>query len=98
MDRTAEIQWMLGGLTPAEFVELPLEERNEVYKRYLVKEDGYVQIEEGDDSDFFNPTIAKGVILRQEYFMGSDAAGRQIVQEARQVYYTHNIFTVRSHW
>jgi hypothetical protein len=88
---------MLRGLTPAEFIKLPLNERRKVYRRYLVKE-GYVQIEEGDDDDSFNPTIANGVLLRQEYMVGSDAASKQIVQEAREVYYTENTFTVRSHW
>jgi hypothetical protein len=97
MDHKAQVQQMLKGLTPAEFVKLPLEQRNKIYERYLVK-DGYVQIEEGDDEDFFNPTIAKGVLLRQEYMVGSDAAGQQIAREAREVYYTQNTFTVRSHW
>lgn len=32
---------MLMGLALAEFVKLPLEQRNEVYERYLAK-DGYV--------------------------------------------------------
>jgi len=97
MDHAAKVQQMLKGLTPAEFVKLPLDERNKVYKRCLVK-DGYVQIEEGDDEDFFNPTIADGVLLRQEYMVGSDAAGQQIAREAREVYYSQNTFTVRSHW
>lgn len=38
------------------------------------------------------------LILRQEYFIGADAVGRQIVGEARKVYYTQNTFAVRSHW
>lgn len=97
MDHRAQVQKMMMGLTSAEFVKLPLEQRNEVYERYLVK-DGYVQIEEGDDDDSFNPSIAKGVLLRQEYIVGSDAAGKQIAQEAREFYYGQNTFTVRSHW
>ncbi|KAL5346551.1 hypothetical protein ACLOAV_008822 [Pseudogymnoascus australis] len=66
--------------------------------RYLVKEDDYVHIEEGDDDDFFNEEIAEGALLRQEYFMGDDEAGKQLVKEARQIYYGENTFTVRSHW
>jgi hypothetical protein len=69
---------MLKGLTLAEFIKLPLNECKEVYRRYLVKE-GYVQIEEGDDDDFFNLTIVDGVLLRQEYIVGSDTASKQIV-------------------
>jgi hypothetical protein len=88
---------MLKDLTTAKFVKLSSDERNKVYKRHLVK-DGYVQIEEGDDEDFFNPTIADGVLLRQECMIGSDDTGKQIAAEAREVYYSQNTFTVRSHW
>lgn len=63
-------------MTPAQFVELPLEERNDVYARRLVVKDGYVLIEEGYDEDVLNPEIAQGIILRQEHFMGADAVGR----------------------
>lgn len=88
---------MMKGLTSADFIKLPLAQRNKVYKRYLMK-NGYVIIEEGDEEDFFNPTIADGVLLRQEYMVGDDAAGKQIAREAREFYYTQNTFTVRSHW
>jgi hypothetical protein len=88
---------MLRAHTPAEFVKLPLGERNAVYKRHLVTEN-MVQIEEGDDDDFFNPELAKGVLLRQEYMVGDDEAGKQIAKEAREMYYGQNTFTVRSHW
>ena len=88
---------MLHGHTAAEFVKLPVEERNAVYERHLVTED-MVQIEEGDDDDFFNPELANGVLLRQEYMVGNDEAGKQIAKEAREMYYKQNTFTVRSHW
>lgn len=88
---------MLGGKTPAQFMKLPKESRNEVFRRHLVQED-YVQIEEGDEEDFFNPKLADGVLLRQEYFMGNDEVGKQLVEEAREIYYAENTFTVRSHW
>ena len=74
-----------------------MEERNAVYKRHLVTEN-IVQIEEGDDDDFFNPELTKGVLLRQEYIVGDDEAGKQITKEAREMYYSHNTFTIRSHW
>ena len=32
-------------------------------------------IEEGDEEDFFNPKIADGVLLRQQYCIGNDEAG-----------------------
>jgi hypothetical protein len=88
---------MLRGHTPAEFVKLPLGERNAVYERHLVTEN-MVQIEEGDDDDFFNPELARGVLLRQEYAVGEDEAGKRIAKEARETYYSRNTFTVRSHW
>lgn len=94
-----KVRQMLGGKPPSEFIKLPIRKRQEVIRRYLVKEDDYVQIEEGDDDDFFNEEeIAQGDLLRQEYFMGDDEAGKQLVKEARQIYYAENMFTVRSHW
>jgi hypothetical protein len=97
MDHQAQVRQMLRRHTPAEFVKLSLEERNAVYERHLVTEN-MVQIEEGDDDDFFNPELAKGVLLRQEYMVGDDEAGKQIAKEAREMYYSQNTFTVRSHW
>ncbi|KAJ9640278.1 hypothetical protein H2199_005817 [Coniosporium tulheliwenetii] len=98
MERDTKVRRILNGLSPAEFASLPLEARHEVYTRHLVKENGRVLIDEADDEDFLNPEIAQGVILRQEYFMGADAVGRRIVEEAREVYYTQNTFAVQSHW
>ena len=72
---------MLKGLTLAKFIKLPLDKRKKVYRRYLVKE-GYVQIEEGGNNDFFNPTIANGVLLKQEYIVGSNTTSKQIMQKA----------------
>jgi len=96
-----EAQRMLGSLTPGAFLKLPREAREEVYVRRLVKEGEYVLIDEGDDEDdedSFNPEIARGVILRQAYFVGGGEVGSQIAEEAREVYYTRNTFEVRSHW
>jgi hypothetical protein len=39
MDHKAKAQRMLKGLTPAEFIKLPLEQRNKIYKRYLVQDE-----------------------------------------------------------
>lgn len=98
MANLATVQQMLGDLTPADFICLPRDARDKVYQRHLVKTTGHVIIDEADDDDSLNPTIAKGVILRQEYFVGSDVAGCQIAEEARETYYTQNSFQVRSHW
>lgn len=62
-----------------------------------MKEDDYVQIEEGDDDDFFNEEIAQGALLQQEYVIGEDETRKQLVKEAREIYYRENTFTVRSH-
>jgi hypothetical protein len=97
MDRQAKIRQMLGGKTPAEFAKLQPERRKAVLRRHLVQEQ-LVAIEEGDDDDECNPKIANGVILRQEYYMGDDEAGKQLVKEAREIFYAENTFTVRSHW
>jgi len=92
-----KVQQMLGTRTPAQFSKLPAERRKAVFRSHLVQ-GGYVQIEEGDDDDFFNEDIADGALLRQEYVMGSDDIGKQLVKEAREIYYAENTFTVRSHW
>ena len=89
---------MLRNLTPGAFLKLPREAREKVYVRHLVKEGGHVLVEEGDDEDFLNPEIARGVILRQASFVGGGEVGSQIAEEAREVYYTRNTFEVRSHW
>ncbi|KFZ06229.1 hypothetical protein V502_09913 [Pseudogymnoascus sp. VKM F-4520 (FW-2644)] len=88
---------MLKGLAPADFIKLPIKDRNEVYRRYLTQETN-VRIEEGDDENICNPQIKDGVLLRQKYFVGKDDAGEQIVQEAREIYYQENTFDIRSHW
>lgn len=97
MDDQEQVQEMLGGRSPAEFIKLPEEERRAYYQEHLVTEE-IVQIEEGDDNYICNPELANGDMLRQEYFVGDDAAGVQVVREAREVYYTENTFAVRSHW
>ena len=58
----------------ADFIRLPRNIYNKVYQFYLVKTIGYIIIDEVDDDDSLNPIIAKGVILRQEYFISSNTA------------------------
>ena len=43
-------------------------------------------------SDILNEDlrIADGVILRQEHFMGDNEVGRQLVEEACDIYYAKN--------
>jgi hypothetical protein len=73
-----------------------LRDCNAVYKRHLVTEK-IVVIEEGDDNRFFNPELAKGVLLQQEYIVGDNEAGKQIAKEVREIYYRQNRFTVQLH-
>jgi hypothetical protein len=44
-----------------------------------------------------DPRIADGVMLWQEYFMGDDDVGRQLVDEASDIYYGQNWLKVDSH-
>jgi hypothetical protein len=88
---------MLGGKTPAEFIKLPTERRNAVFRRHLVQET-LVLVEEGFDDNECNPRIAEGALLRQEDLMGDHEVGKQLAKEARDIYYGENIFNVRSHW
>ncbi|OAQ57502.1 hypothetical protein VFPFJ_11747 [Purpureocillium lilacinum] len=88
---------LLGGRTIAAFARLPDDKRKATFRRRLVQPTPVI-IEEGDDDDFMNPKIADGVRLRQEYFMGDDDVGRQLVKEATETYYGENSFVVRCHW
>jgi hypothetical protein len=94
----AAVEWMIEYRTPAEFVKLPLETRKARYKQFLVRQDSYVQIVEGDDGHNFNSTIQDGFLLTRQDCVGDDAAGRQISKEALNIYYTQNGFSIRSHW
>lgn len=88
---------MLGSRSPAQFAGLPPYERKAIFRRCLTQ-DRPVIIVEGDDDDEMNPDIAESVILRQQYFMGSDGIGKQLVKEAREMYYGENHFIVPLYW
>ncbi|KAH9208132.1 hypothetical protein DL95DRAFT_415067 [Leptodontidium sp. 2 PMI_412] len=97
-DRKLEVQRMLQGLTPTQFVDMPWEEREAVYMQYLVSPK--ILDFEGDDvphHEMIESLLFPGVLLRREENVGADSEGRQIVREARQVYYMHNTFAVLSH-
>ena len=66
---------MLGDLILADFIRLPRNARDKVYQYYLVKITGHVIINEADNNNSLNPIIVKGVILKQEYFVGSNMVG-----------------------
>ncbi|OBT92830.1 hypothetical protein VE01_09108 [Pseudogymnoascus verrucosus] len=91
MDHGNETHQMLG-CHPSEFIKFVIEERPKILWRHLVKEDGYI-----DDDDNYNKEFAEGVLLRRERFMGDDESGKQIVKEAREIYYGENTFSVESH-
>ncbi|KAH6702794.1 hypothetical protein BKA61DRAFT_433186, partial [Leptodontidium sp. MPI-SDFR-AT-0119] len=87
------VQRMLQGLTPTQFVDMPWEEREAVYMQYLVSPK--ILDFEGDDvphHEMIESLLFPGVLLRREENVGADSEGRQIVREARQVYYMHNTF------
>lgn len=91
MDENAKKKaWnLLGGRSPAQFVQLSAEERRTYYERYLVDKD---EIVVNGASDSWRPNQE----LRRQRFVGDDAAGKQIVQEANDVFYTQNRFHVQS--
>lgn len=89
MRATTKIRRILGGRSPAEFAELPKESREAIFHRHLVG--NRLSNDKGPD-----PKVMDGVMLRQQYFMGEDAVGRQLVEEARGIYYAWNEFTVDS--
>ncbi|KNB19327.1 hypothetical protein FOXG_16446 [Fusarium oxysporum f. sp. lycopersici 4287] len=92
-----EVRRMLQGRTVEEFSQLPLVQRKSVFRQHLVQPQRVI-IEEGDDGHEMNPAIANGVLLLQQLFMGKDEKGKQMVKEAREVYYGENEFLVRLHW
>ncbi|KAG7402838.1 hypothetical protein Forpe1208_v016712 [Fusarium oxysporum f. sp. rapae] len=93
----AQVRRMLQGRTVEEFSQLPLVRRKSIFGQYLVQPQRVI-IEEGDDGHEMNPAIANGVLLLQQLFMGEDGKGKQMVKEAREVYYGENEFLVRLHW
>ncbi|KAG4275186.1 hypothetical protein FPRO04_14432 [Fusarium proliferatum] len=93
----AAVRRMLQCRTVGEFSQLPLVQRKSILGQYLVQLQPVI-IEEGDDDHEMNPKIAKGVLLLQQLFMGKDETGKQMVKEAREVYYGENEFLVRLHW
>ncbi|KAF4951016.1 hypothetical protein FGADI_7800 [Fusarium gaditjirri] len=93
----AAVRRMLQGRTVEEFSQLPLVQRKSIFSQYLVQPQQVI-IEEGDDGHEMNPAIANGVLLLQQLFMGEDEKGKQMVKEAREVYYGENEFLVRLHW
>jgi len=96
MESQSDVHRLLG-YTPANFVKLSARERTAIYRQHLVTRN-VVLIDEGDDEDFYNPELAQGILLRQEYAVGEDEAGKQIAKEAREIYYKENTFMVPSHW
>jgi hypothetical protein len=88
---------MLGCRTIPQFASLSFRDRRAIFRKNLVQQKP-VLIEEGDDDDSLNPDIADGVLLRQQYHMGEDETGKQLVKEACDVYYGENHFHVRLHW
>lgn len=93
----ADLHHMLGGLSPAQFAHLPQDARQAVFRRHLVQ-DTPVIIDEGDDDDELNPDTRSGALLRQQHFMGDDETGKQLVKEAREIYYGENHFNVHLRW
>lgn len=57
-----------------------------------------VVVMEGDDGHILNPKIAASLPLRRQSFVGGGDDGRRLTKEARQIYYSENIFNVPLHW
>lgn len=86
--------------TPLDFIELPKEKRDEVYRRYLV-EGRDIRIESDEDSSDTDADSddksqgQEGVLLRRTSFMGNDEVGMRLIKEACEIYYGENTFRVR---
>ena len=99
VDLKNEVRTMLGNRSFAEFMALSREERNTVYKRYLIAEEtlheGTRECTEDElraIESFASSDIGRGALLRMDSCVGDDSAGQKIVREARKVYYNKNTF------
>lgn len=94
-----QIRRLLGNRSTEEFLRLSLPQREGVLVKSQIAKRGFVIVDEGgDDDDILNPGMGEGVLLRQADLLGGDDVGRQICQEACQMYYGRNTFVVDSHW
>ncbi|KAM0420466.1 hypothetical protein ACHAPT_011758 [Fusarium lateritium] len=99
----ARLSEMLGGRTVAQFASLLSEQRHAIFRENLVKSSPAVVDEEftpdeadGLDEYFVSiPVESAENILLQPYLMGVDKIGSQLVNEARQVYFSENDFVMR---
>ena len=88
---------LFGNRTTAEFAMLPPTERRDIFCQYL-RQDDPVIVEESEVFGCMNRRMPAGAILRQEFFVGQDTIGKQLVKEATETYYGENDFYVRLHW
>ena len=101
VDLKNEVRTILGNHSSAEFMALSREERNTVYKRYLIAEEtlheGTRECTEDElraIESFASSDIRRGALLRMDSCVGGDSAGQKIVREARKVYYSKNTFAL----
>jgi hypothetical protein len=100
----ALVRKMLGDRTPEEFMELQRDNCDTVYTHYLVTEnviDYKSKTKIGDKEDSSRGTeneqrLIQGYLLRLGSVVGDDISGRQMTREARRVYYSRNIFKVKT--
>ncbi|KAJ6789248.1 hypothetical protein PWT90_10397 [Aphanocladium album] len=88
---------LLGTATLEAFARFTPAKRKEILRRSQVQRKPVI-IDEGDDDGSLNPGTADGIILRIEYFMGTSDVAKQIIKEARELYYGENHFVVHLHW
>jgi hypothetical protein len=88
-----QLREMLGDYTAAELRQLPAK-REKVYHDHLLREDAIIGMQDVGPGFTYMPN---GTMLLQEYYMGYDDIGKQLVKEARESFYRANMFSVPSH-
>ena len=88
---------MLGNRSPAEFIQLPVNRRQEILVRSQVRQTKPVEIDESGEDDILNRDIAGSFILRQQDLVGDNEVGQQICREASEIYFQRNTFAVDLH-
>jgi hypothetical protein len=95
-EKRLQLRQILGGHTPAEFARLPEEERKKVYRTHVHVEDAFIVLSDGQFDLSSDSELANGRMLLEEYYMGRDEVGKGLVREARDIFYTENMFVVWS--
>lgn len=94
LEEQQQLYALLGNRTVTEFAQLEPAQQREVYRAHLLQRDAILNMQ--DVGPGFSE-MPDGTMLLQEYYMGYDDNGKQLVTASRKFFYRENIFTVPAH-